>query len=73
MYGVNISDKGYVVMGMPPEWQVKSISDYNGDGKSDVHLQDADTGKIYVRFMDGIVINSGGYADQGVPGNRSIY
>ncbi|WP_040335466.1 hypothetical protein [Candidatus Magnetobacterium casense] len=35
--------------------------------------QDGSTGDVYIWFMDGTTINSGGYADQGVPSDWSIY
>ncbi|MBF0338349.1 MAG: hypothetical protein HQL05_11005 [Nitrospirae bacterium] len=64
---------GFVAKGIPSQWQIRSIADYDGDGKSDVHLQDVDTGKIYVWLMDGTTINSRGYADHGVPSDWGIY
>ncbi|MBF0339132.1 MAG: hypothetical protein HQL05_15035, partial [Nitrospirae bacterium] len=54
-------------------WDVKSVGDYNGDGMNDMLWQDGSTGDVYIWFMDGTVISSGGYADQGVPSNWSIY
>ncbi|WP_040336222.1 VCBS repeat-containing protein [Candidatus Magnetobacterium casense] len=62
MDGVKIQgSSGFVAKGIPHQWQIRSIADYDGDGKSDVHLQDVDTGKIYVWLMDGIKIKGGDF------------
>ncbi|MBF0609419.1 MAG: hypothetical protein SFH39_03345 [Candidatus Magnetobacterium sp. LHC-1] len=47
--------------------------DFDDDGKTDILWQSKDTGDVYAWLMDGTVINSGGYADQGVPSDWSIY
>ncbi|KJU85855.1 protein containing DUF1566 [Candidatus Magnetobacterium bavaricum] len=54
-------------------WQMKTTGDYNGDGMNDMLWQDDSTGDVYMWFMDSTTISSGGYADQGVPSDWSIY
>ncbi len=51
----------------------KTRKDFNGDGKSDILWQNGSNGAVYMWFMDGTTVNSGGYADQGVPSDWSIY
>ncbi|MBF0538010.1 MAG: VCBS repeat-containing protein [Nitrospirae bacterium] len=47
---------GYIIKGVPPQYQVQSVADYDGDGKGDIQLYDVNTGKIYIWLMDGITI-----------------
>ncbi|WP_337833068.1 FG-GAP repeat domain-containing protein [Candidatus Magnetobacterium casense] len=47
----------FVVRGLPPEWQIKSVADYNGDGNSDIYLHNTVTGKDVIWLMDGVKIN----------------
>ncbi|MBF0536877.1 MAG: VCBS repeat-containing protein, partial [Nitrospirae bacterium] len=54
-------------------WNMQATGDYNGDGNNDMLWQNSSTGDVYMWFMDGSTINSGGYVDQGVPSNWSIY
>ncbi|MBF0592534.1 MAG: VCBS repeat-containing protein, partial [Nitrospirae bacterium] len=54
-------------------WSMQSTGDYNGDGNNDMLWQNNSTGDVYMWFMDGATINSGGYVDQGVPSQWSIY
>ena len=43
------------------KWQVKATGDFDGDGKSDILLQYADTGAVYIWEMDGLNIKAGGF------------
>ncbi|MBF0337564.1 MAG: hypothetical protein HQL05_06985 [Nitrospirae bacterium] len=45
-----------VVKGIPTDWQVKAIADYNGDGKSDVSIYNTTTAKTVIWLMDGTKI-----------------
>ncbi|KJU86904.1 FG-GAP repeat-containing protein [Candidatus Magnetobacterium bavaricum] len=54
-------------------WDMKTSGDYNGDGMNDMVWQDGSTGDVYMWFMDGTTITSGGYVEQGVPSEWSIY
>ncbi|WP_040335131.1 Lcl domain-containing protein [Candidatus Magnetobacterium casense] len=54
-------------------WDMKATGDYNGDGMNDMLWQNGSNGNVYMWFMNGTTINSGGYADYGVPSNWSIY
>ncbi|MBF0608558.1 MAG: hypothetical protein SFH39_05360 [Candidatus Magnetobacterium sp. LHC-1] len=42
-------------------------------GVNDMPWQDGSTGDVYMWFMDGTTINSGGYVEQGIPSDWSIY
>ena len=63
--GLSIKAGGFVggYDGPGSKWQVKGVGDFNGDGKSDILLQYADTGAIYVWQMgdDGLTIKAGGF------------
>ncbi len=55
-------------------WDMKSTGDYNGDGVNDMLWQDGSTGDVYMWTMDSSGSSySGGYVDQGVPADWSIY
>ncbi|MBF0607890.1 MAG: VCBS repeat-containing protein [Magnetococcales bacterium] len=54
-------------------WDMNTSGDYNGDGINDMLWQDGSTGDVYMWFMDGNTISSGGYVEQGVPSQWSIY
>ena len=67
MNGQTIKTGGFVggYDGPGAKWQVKSTADFNGDGKSDILLQYADNGALYVWEMgdgaDGLTIKAGGF------------
>ena len=42
------------------EWQIKSVADFNGDGKADIFWHNQNTGLTYVYLMDGAAIISRG-------------
>ncbi|KJU82698.1 hypothetical protein MBAV_005109, partial [Candidatus Magnetobacterium bavaricum] len=52
---------GFIAKGIPPQWQIKAIGDYNGDGKSDIHLFNIDTGQLFIWLMDGTKISGGDF------------
>jgi hypothetical protein len=39
--------------GVPPQWQIRQVADFNGDGKPDIVWHDQTLGSLYVWFMDG--------------------
>ena len=67
MDGTNIIKGSFVggFDGPGAKWQVKGTGDFNGDGKSDILMQYADTGACYVWEMgdgaDGLTIKAGGF------------
>ncbi|MBF0538452.1 MAG: VCBS repeat-containing protein [Nitrospirae bacterium] len=72
MDGTKINGGGLVVeKGLSSDWTVKAVADFNGDGKSDVVLQDTN-GDVYLWLMDGVNIQGGGLVAKGIPGNWHI-
>ena len=62
--GPNAALVGYGYVGWSPgkEWVVKATGDYNGDGKSDILLQNSVYGSCYVWELDGLnPLSSGSY------------
>ena len=62
MDGLKVKQGGADFIAWAPgkEWEVKSIGDYDGDGKSDVLLQRADDGACYIWEMNGLIVKQGG-------------
>jgi hypothetical protein len=57
MNGLSLLDNksfGYVGWTPGKDWQAKATGDFNGDGKSDVILQNALDGACYVWQMNGL-------------------
>ncbi|MBF0344134.1 MAG: VCBS repeat-containing protein [Nitrospirae bacterium] len=54
-------------------WDTKSVGDFNGDSKNDMLWQNNTNGDLYLWFMDGTGISSGGLVEQSLPSNWSIY
>jgi hypothetical protein len=42
-------------------WQIQGVGDFNGDGKSDILLRSAETGRMVLWFMNGVKITSSAY------------
>ena len=61
--GLTIKTGGFIggYDGPGAKWQLKATGDFDGDGKSDLLLQYADTGAVYVWQMNGATINKGGF------------
>ncbi|MBF0537741.1 MAG: FG-GAP repeat protein [Nitrospirae bacterium] len=66
MNGLSIANSGYVQKGVPNNWQIKVVGDYNGDGKADILWEDTSKGDIYVYLMDGVNISGGGFVSFGM-------
>ena len=62
MNGLNLAPGGVGFVGWTPgkDWQVKGTGDLNGDGKSDVVLQNVNDGSCYVWELDGLNLKPGG-------------
>ena len=61
--GLSVKNYGFIgpEEGSGAKWQVKGMGDFDGDGKSDILLQYADTGACYVWELDGLTIKAGGF------------
>ena len=42
-------------------WQIRGISDFNGDGQKDILWHHQADGRLYVWFMNGLTVTSGSY------------
>ena len=71
--GLSVNARGYGLFGADgpgAKWQVKGTGDFNGDGKSDIVFQYADTGAVYIWQMadDGLNVKARGYGLFGADG-----
>ena len=57
---VKTGGAGFVGWAAGPNWQVKATGDFDGDGKSDILLQNSTDGACYVWEMDGLSLKTGG-------------
>ena len=57
---VKTGGAGFVGWAAGPNWQVKATGDFDGDGKSDILLQNSTDGACYVWEMDGLSLKDGG-------------
>jgi predicted Zn-dependent protease len=61
MNGTTIASEGYVQsVGTSSAWQVQSVGDFNGDGRSDVLWRNSSSSETYVWLMNGTTIASQG-------------
>ena len=62
MDGLGLKTGGAGFVGWTPgaNWQAKATGDFNGDGKSDILLQNSVDGACYVWEMDGLGLKTGG-------------
>ena len=57
-----LSGAGYVGWRPPSaDWRVRDTGDYNGDGRSDILLQEGTTGACYAWLVDGMDVIGGSY------------
>ena len=63
MNGLNLLNEscfGYVGWRPGAEWEARSTGDFNGDGKSDILLQNKNSGDCYIWEMDGLAMKADG-------------
>ncbi|KJU82911.1 conserved hypothetical protein, membrane [Candidatus Magnetobacterium bavaricum] len=65
MNGKEIKGRDSVVKGLPSDWLIKGIGDFNGDGKADVLFQN-NNGDVFIWLMDGAKITVGDYVQHGL-------
>jgi len=60
--GTALAGHGYVGWRPPSaDWRLRDTGDYNGDGRSDILLQDAATGDCYAWLVDGTTVTGSGF------------
>ena len=71
MDGLNVTGSGTVGWTPPTNrWQAVGTGDFNGDGKSDILLQNADDGRCFVWEMDGLNVIASGVVGWTPPTNK---
>ena len=70
MNGLTVKDSG-VVGWTPPSnaWKVAGVGDFDGDGKSDILLQNGDDGMCFVWEMNGLTVKDSGVVGWTPPSN----
>ena len=62
MNGLSVKESGYVGWRPPSkEWRAVGTGDFDGDGMSDILLQDGATGDCYVWEMEGLKVKEDGF------------
>ena len=61
MNGGTIASQG-VISNPGTAWVIADLADMDGDGRADIVFRNATDGGIYIYFMNGLAIASGGYA-----------
>ena len=75
MDGLNLKQDGFGVVGWTPpsdannHWVVKGTGDFNGDGKSDILLQNGADGRCFTWEMDGLTVKASGIVGWTPPTN----
>ncbi len=59
MNGANIAEQGNVYSKPPVSWTLKTVSDFNGDGKADM-LWERSNGEGWISIMNGFAISATG-------------
>ena len=61
--GVVVGGGGYLTPSRfaDTRWQIRGISDFNGDGQKDILWHHQADGRLYVWFMNGLTVTSGSY------------
>jgi len=65
MDGLALKDGGSGEVGWKagPDWVARASGDFDGDGKSDILLQNVETGGCYIWGMNGLALKGGGSGD----------
>ena len=75
MNGLSLKENGYGYVGWAPpskQWRAVGTGDFDGDGRSDILLQNGETGDCLVLEMNGLSVkeNGSGYVGWTPPNNQ---